>query len=332
MNKQNQSHDEFSANSDPEVTPFSLPPEQVQIAVDVADVQQAEEAQAEAQLPLPQFNPPVNGVKITCDTTGNTYTIADFIGGGQFGMVYSCTDVWQNQLAAKVLRPRGTYDEIKNAAILEAQKLITLRHPFITHVHDAFEYEHTFYIITEKCWTPVSSLLENDQLNGQLWVLPIARCLLQAVQYLHNQGYAHQDIHAGNVFTAFHRDELSDRQDALTFKLGDLGIAKLVQDIDGINTMLNESIVPPEYLAPEKFGALDRRIDIYHCGLLFLQLMHSRELNFSSQEILDGLPRRMAEKLPAPYANAISKALRRHPEARTASAMEFWSDLTSEVT
>lgn len=311
--------------------PFELPEEQLRLAVDAAEEQLAAEVEAEAQLPLPQFNPPVNGLRVTSEQTGNTYTITESIGEGQFGTVYSCTDVWRNELAAKVFKPRGTYDEVRATAVLEVQKLLELRHPFITHVHDAFELEHTFYIVTEKCLTTIQTLLNIDGFKGDKWVLPMARCLLQAVQYLHNRGYAHQDIHVGNVFTAFHRDEFASySEQALTFKLGDLGIAKLVQDIDGENTMLNGSILPPEYLDPKQFGALDHRIDIYHCGLLFLQLMLDKELSFTQEEILNGLPRQMAEALPFPFGQAIAKALRRHPSSRTPSAMQLWEDLIQE--
>lgn len=310
---------------DEAVKAFEVPEEQVKLAAEVAEEQLA----AEVPPLVPIFSPPVHGLKIISENTGNTYTISDYIDEGQFGTVYSCTDVWLNELAAKVFKPKGTYEDVKMAATLETQKLNELRHPFITHVHDAFEYEHTFYIVTEKCLLTVGKLLKAEGFLGEVWVRPIARCLLQAVQYLHNRGYAHQDIHAGNVFTAFHRDEFSSANNqAMTFKLGDLGIAKLAHEIDGYNTMLNPSILPPEYLDPAQFGALGYRIDIYHCGLLFLQLMLGTELEFTKEEILDGLPRQMAEQLPFPYGTAISKALRRHPADRTATAMEFWNDLT----
>lgn len=42
-------------------------------------------------------------------------------------------------LAAKVLKPTRTYDELAASALAELQKLVHLRHPHITYVYDAFE-------------------------------------------------------------------------------------------------------------------------------------------------------------------------------------------------
>ena len=48
---------------------------------------------------------PAQGETITSLRTGNTYTIGQMVGEGNFGIVYSCRDVWDNDLAVKVLKP-----------------------------------------------------------------------------------------------------------------------------------------------------------------------------------------------------------------------------------
>lgn len=285
------------------------------------------------QLPLPVFTPPNVGEMITSAMTGNTYKMGEFIGEGHFGVVYACSDTWENELAGKVLKPRNeAYETVKQEAIAEFQKLLTLRNPYITFVYDAFEFRHTFYIITEKCYKPVRDLLTIPDFKGQLWAKPIARCLLQAVHFVHLNGFAHQDIHMGNVFCSFIKDEMvPDNNMALTFKLGDLGIAKLVQHMDANNTFLAEWIRPPEAIRPDEFGPLDHRIDIYHCGLLLLQVLCGKELNFTQEEILSGAPRTLALSLPSPFNFALEKALRRHVLYRTENAMELWRDLNGPL-
>lgn len=168
------------------------------------------------------------GEQITSSGTGNTYTMGGRIGEGSFGIAFWCHDVWGNSLAAKVLKPKGTYEKVRAAAEAEFLKLLRLRHPNITFVHDAFEYRDTFYIITECCHDSVNGLFNLHDFTGLGWLMPIARCLLQAVHYLHLNQYAHQDIHGGNVFTTFARDELDAKNPgAIQFKLGDLGVSKL---------------------------------------------------------------------------------------------------------
>ena len=274
---------------------------------------------------------PAIGEVITSLATNNSYTIGNVIGEGSFGIVYGCTDVWGNELAAKVLKPIGTYEKVKAKAESEFIKLLQLRNPYITFVYDAFEFRDTFYIITERCFAPIDDLFTLDNFDGKVWLMPIARGILQAVHYLHINNYVHQDIHPGNVFSAFVKDEMvSDVREVIQFKLGDLGVARVVHEIDAQNTRA-DWMLPPEVLNENEFGQLNHRIDIYHLGLLFLQLSYSKKLTFTSDEILAGRPREMALALDSPYSFAIEKTLRRHVEHRTASAMELWRDLQTKA-
>jgi hypothetical protein len=130
------------------------------------------------------------------------------------------------------------------------------------------------------------------------------------------------------VFLSYVKDELSLDGSAITFKLGDLGVARVFNEVDGTNTRA-EWMLPPECLDSQEFGPMDKRIDIYHAGLLLLQIALSQQIQFTREEILAGKPRSLALTLPAPYNFALEKALRRHVEYRTASAMELWRDLHS---
>ncbi len=297
----------------------------------------SEDKQTAAQTPSVQPQPeikhvikPVPGEMITSFLTGNTYTIDGQIGEGHFGVVFACTDLWQNELAAKVLKPISTYEDVKIRAEAEFKKLLQVRNPFITFVFDAFEFRDTFYIITERCYCPISQLFALDSFNGVLWIKAISRCLLQAVHYLHLNGFVHQDIHLGNVFAALVKDEMAPDTGpgALLFKLADLGIAKLFGELQTANTRA-AWMVPPEVHNPKEFGPIDHRIDLYHVGLLLLQIASGKELQFTVEEILRGLPRETALSLPAPLNFALEKTLRRHVPFRTANAMELWRDLNA---
>lgn len=272
---------------------------------------------------------PTPGESITSLLTGSTYQIGDPIGQGNFGIVDACVDDWNNQLAAKVLKPTKPPQEMQAAALAETKRLFELRHPQITHFYDAFEYRGICYIITEQCAFSLAELLATDWFQGPIWTMAIARSLLQAVQFLHLNGYAHQDIHAANVFALQARNELNPADTSATqFRLGDLGVAKLFSEIRPENTRA-KWMLPPEVLDPSEFGPIDQRVDIYHCGLLLLQLEHSKELRFTKEEIIEGKPRQMALELRSPFNFAIEKALRRHVSKRTETAREFWRDLNS---
>ncbi len=281
---------------------------------------------------MSSFTPPSPGETIT-SYQGITYRIENELGRGSFGIVYLCSDEWENELAAKVLLPgQIPHEQLRDDWNREVANLVTFRNPFITFVHDAFEYRNTFYIITELCLATVRDMIGGRSLDER-FIIPIARCLLQAVQYIHSINYIHKDIHAGNVLWGFSRDEIKQTGSVtIRFKLGDLGISKLVGDINVFNTMLNPWMLPPEYLGSARFGTIDHRMDIYHCGLLFLHLFHGSELQFTQEEIIAGKPQEMAEDLKPPYNSALSKALERHVTKRTSSAIEFWRNLKAKTT
>ena len=68
--------------------------------------------------------------------TGWDGTVGAGLGAG------GCKDGWENDLAVKVLKPKGSYEEIRDAARSEFIKLTELRNPYITFVFDAFEYQN----------------------------------------------------------------------------------------------------------------------------------------------------------------------------------------------
>lgn len=265
---------------------------------------------------------------ITSSTTRITYKIENSIAEGAFGIVYACTDEWNNRLVAKVLKPENVPPEAHEQRVLkELNALLLVRHPNVIHVFDAFALKGTYYIITERCDQTLGDLLKLANFTPGVWFLPIARCLLQAVHFVHVQNLAHCDIHLGNVFVRFVPDELLPNEHAAsTFKLGDFGLAKVVSSVSAEGTFLN-SIRPPEAINPDEFGPIDHRVDVFQIGLILLQILHGHRIEFDQAQILDGVPRKLAENLNSPEGDALARMLRRHVSARTFTALQAWLDL-----
>jgi len=282
------------------------------------------------KLPQPprQFRPPTGGEVI--DNDGRLYFIGPAIGAGGFGTVYECSDEWANDLVAKVILPQNrSYEAVREQWLHELDNLVLLRHPNITYIYDAFEHKDTFYIIMERCAWPLHTLIQMPEANCTIWLPYVARDILQALEFIHQNSYVHKDLHAGNVFAAEVRDHLDTNKDPVwMFKIGDLGITRLVGDMHIFNTILARWMAPPEYLDPVQFGTLDRRVDIYHAGLLLLTLLMKRTPEFTYNEILAGFPRQIAEGLPSPYAPVIATALRRHVSARPQTPLELWREIS----
>lgn len=266
-----------------------------------------------------QFRPPTYGETVECD--GRLYQLGAQIGQGAFGVVYECTDDWGNNLVAKVLLPRNRpYEEIQAAWLNEVTNLLTLRHPNITYVYDAFEYKDTFYVIIERM---SANLASYPMVRGDVWVPYVAREVLQGIDFIHSRGYVHKDLHPGNILIA----EVSDRPGGtptLAFKIGDLGIANIQADM---TKTLAPWMLPPEHFAPQQFGSIGPQTDIYHAGLLFLALLLDGPAQFTHQQIVEGRPAQIARNLPSPFALPIAAALNPYTGQRTQTARDFWRAL-----
>lgn len=272
------------------------------------------------------YRPPEEGEEIFSGL--RRYVVGKPINAGVFGTTFDCVDEWDNDLAMKVLLPRGTYDDVKERFDNEFQRLAHLRHPNVTYIYDAFEYRDTFYIVMERCSGNLDDLFRIPQYMGVLWFMPIARCLLQAIDFMHVVSVVHRDIHPRNVLYSFVRNELIPTQsNSLTFKVADMGVSRLENDQDFFGATMANWMVPPEVLDPASFGLLGRKIDIYHAALVLLAVLKGSEQRFSKEEILDGAPRRAAEALDSPCGAPLARALRRHVSSRTATAKDVWREL-----
>jgi serine/threonine protein kinase len=276
------------------------------------------------------FVRPTPGEQIFCQHSNTTYTIGEFIGEGHFGIVHACKDDWNNDLAAKALKPVASRAEVGRWGFEEIQKLLAVRHPHITYLYDAFECRGIQYLITERCHESLHDLFTNRTIQGHS-ILSVARCVLEAIDFMHRQGFVHQDLHLKNVFLTFARDGHGKKPLFATssYKVGDLGVAKLISGAAAAQT--RGWMLPPELIPGMNFGPADHRIDIYHAGLLLLQMALGQEVQFTTQQIVEGKPRELAQALrqPPSIKVALEKALRRHVADRTPNAKQLWRDLNA---
>ncbi len=261
--------------------------------------------------------------------SNGVYFMGEYIAGGSYGDVYECTDEWANPLVAKVLKPAGSFEEVRRQWESEVSNLSRMRHPNITYIYDAFFHDNAFYIIVEKCLYSLDRVLPRID---ESWLPHIARDLLQALSFIHRHGHVHKDVHPGNVFVSLTSDVMDDdRGPRVSFKLGDLGITRVETDIRIVGTIMAPWMLPPEALIPATFGIVGRPTDVYHAALLLLSVLRRQVPSFTEAEILAGAPQEVAQGLPTPYASALANALRPRVMNRTQTPLEFWREIQAAV-
>ncbi len=252
------------------------------------------------------------------------YLVQKVIGEGAFGAVYECVGPFDQVYAVKMVRPANRpYDEVHSEWAKEVTRLMSLRHPNVVYIYDAFEDGHLFYLALERCDYALQAMLGTPMREGL--VIELARQLLAAVQFLHDNDIVHDDLHAGNVL-------ITQATDRPQVKISDFGIS---HELRG-NASVRPNIVHHAIMAPEilSTGYTSKQSDIYQVGLLLYWMVTGNtaiDMGAPYDELVrvvaDGEPRKQAELIGTPLGNVVAKMLRRRENFRYSSAREVWADL-----
>jgi serine/threonine-protein kinase len=252
------------------------------------------------------------------------YVVQSVLGSGEFGAVYEAVGPFDQIYALKMMRPANRpYAEVQSEWMREVQRLLSLRHPNVVYIFDAFEAGHLFYLALERCDHALAAMLGGPMQEGL--VLELARQLLAAVQFLHDNDVVHDDLHAGNVL-------IEDGADRPIVKISDFGISAELRGMPAIRpNVVHHAIMAPEIIAT---GYTGKQSDLYQIGLLLYWMLSGESAvpqNVPYPELVrcvaEGVPRRRAEELGTPLGHLVAKMLRRREQFRYGSAREVWGDL-----
>jgi eukaryotic-like serine/threonine-protein kinase len=306
--------------------PFGTPP--FRAPESSASLQGPPSSRAPQTVMVPQAQPsgpllafPQSGTLLS-SPRGN-YAVHEVIGTGAFGAVYECVGPFDQVYALKMVRPANRpYAEVQAEWAREVKRLMSLRHPNVVYIYDAFEENHLFYLALERCDHALTAMLGSPMQEGL--VLELARQLLAAVQFLHDNDIVHDDLHPGNV--------LITHTDRPQIKISDFGISHELRGLTAVRpSIVHHAIMAPEILAT---GFTTKQSDIYQAGLLIFWMLTGEsaiDMHASYAELAEkvggGEPRMKAEALGTPFGNLIAKMLRRRESFRYSAAREVWADL-----
>jgi serine/threonine protein kinase len=273
------------------------------------------------QAATPVRFPQVDG---TLRSQRGEYVVRAVLGAGEFGAVYECVGPFDQSYAVKLFRPANRpYAEVHADWTRELLRLLSLRHPNVVYIHDAFEQDSLFYLALERCDHALSAMLGLPMQDGL--VIELARQMLAAVQFLHDSDVVHDDLHPGNVL-------IVDGKDRPIVKISDFGISTELRGLPAIRpNVVHHAIMAPEIIAT---GYTSKQSDIYQIGLLLFWMLtgqsavpHDAPYPDIVRCVADGVPRRRAEEIGTPLGALVAKMLRRREQFRYASAREVWAEL-----
>lgn len=292
-------------------------------------------------LTVGDFDPQSDG-SIEYDFVGRVvagrYTVEAHIGGGGMADVFRAADAQlEVDVAIKLLKPRMASSELRARMVQEARAAAQVRHPNLVRVFGTDELDGTAYIAMELLDGPNLEDYLRARPGGRLpWREALALLLpaLEALHAIHERGYVHRDIKAGNILV------VGDPPTAIVI---DLGLVKpnraLRTAASPPTTEVGRMLCTPGYTSPEQAAELpvDRRSDVYSMAVTLYRVLAGR-LPFHAargQPLLVVLakhihdqPTRLVEaaagaEIPRALAAVIEAALSKSPADRPQTMLAF---------
>lgn len=174
------------------------------------------------------------------------YEFVKLLGYGSSSSVSLCKGI-QNQQQFAIKRAN------KEMTSAEYSALVSLNHPNIISLYNAFEDEDSQYLVMEYCSN--GTIKEKGRLHSEQFV-HYAKQLIDALAYCHANQIAHREIKPENIFI--------DQYDNI--KLGDFGTAKKLEKVKKLNDKTQSMMFSaPEILQHKKFDPY--KADIWALGI-----------------------------------------------------------------
>ena len=250
------------------------------------------------------------------------FRLIERIGVGGFGAVFKAVDPDSGGFVAVKTCTLGEDGHVR--FFREARLAGALRHPNITRVYESGTHEDTPFMVQELLGGRDLSAMILERLPYRLEEKRrILAGVAEGLEYAHKQGVIHRDIKPSNVRV------LEDG----TAKIMDYGIAKTVTSATGV-TRAGMSVGSVGYMSPEQVlgEPIGPHTDIFLLGALAYELLSFQppfrhpNLFRMMELILEEEPHPLidvAPTVPPDVVAAVSKAMRKRPEERFASAAEF---------
>jgi serine/threonine-protein kinase len=263
------------------------------------------------------------------------YVLERLIGSGGMGAVYAARQLQLDRtVALKLLRPDVTSDERAVARFnREARAAARIEHANAVRVYDfgTSEDGSAFIVMEYIEGVPLRVMMRRTRILPFEVVLDVILQAASGIAAAHACGIVHRDLKPENLMV-----HLAD-DGAISVKVVDFGLAKVVAGDSTQITSPAEMIGTPRYMAPEQFTGddLDARVDVYSLGVMLFEMLAGRPpfdgtfTEVVGKHVYAEPPDFDALGVQAPEGveRVIRRALAKRPTERTASVLELARDL-----
>ena len=257
------------------------------------------------------------------------YRILSKLGQGGIGAVYKAEDT---TLSRRVAVKVPHFNESDGPKVIErfqreARIAAAIDHPNLCPVHDCGEVNGVHFLVMPYIieGTPLSHLIDEDDLWPLARTAALVRQLALAVEVLHQRGLIHRDLKPSNVLLRPNGEPV----------LMDFGLARSFTNQSRRLTQTGAALGTPAYMAPEQIlgdaKAIGPATDVYELGVILYELL-TAYLPFEGPpaavygQILHAQPEPPSARRPgidAALDGVCLKALAKKPAERFASMAAF---------
>lgn len=266
--------------------------------------------------------------------------IGGMLGRGGMGIVYEAYDTQlRRRVALKVISRERAPAEMMARIRLEAQAAARLNHPHVVQIYAVGENDGQPYVLLEY----VGGGTLADRLQGRPRApregATLVAKLARAVQFAHERHVIHRDLKPRNVLLEDNGLPADAPLSAVTPKITDFGLAKLL-DSEMQATRADQILGTPAYAAPEQLnpalGAIGPTTDVYSLGAILYEVLTGRpplqaeDIWRTMQLVLHSdpvPPRQLQPGIPADLETICLHCLVKDAARRYASAAELADDL-----
>lgn len=237
----------------------------------------------------------------------------------------------------KILSDYSSNPEFIKMFLEEAKISLNLKHPHIVRVLDFGHVEGAYFLAMEYVFGKDVGTLLRTSVEKRIYIPIDVACYIiwqcaRALEYAHSlvdsfgkpSGVIHRDISPPNILISFNGDS----------KILDFGIAKATRSTSRQNTRSGVLKGKFSYMSPEQASGqgLGRQSDLFSLGIVFYELLTSRSLFFSQDEMetLDRVrradvpsPKKYRKDIPDEVEKIVMKCLEKKEKNRYANCGEL---------
>ncbi|MBN1671444.1 MAG: protein kinase [Kiritimatiellae bacterium] len=256
------------------------------------------------------------------------YTILEQIGRGGMATVYRARGPNNGLVALKVLHVHQALDPRQLERFRREGALVSgIAHPNVMRVIDIGEADGRPYIAMELVeGMTVAQTVRSQGALGFRDAAYVAAQVAAGLGAIHEKGFLHRDVKPSNILVG---------EDGIP-KLGDFGVARLVEQAeDDRLTMTEAAVGTPYYMSPEQArgrGGLGPESDVYSLGVVLYEMLagghpfgDATSAEAMVRHVSEAFPpiRRFRSDIPDDLEHALRRCLHKEPDDRFRNGAEL---------